>query len=199
MVRGHHDEILDHARDIACRHGQTVPHVVASAEDHRELHAHIRATARATGTSEEKVRRVVACHAADETHDHNAKRSDKWPTFRKHWLRGDAKLGIVAHDSCASCASKIGLQVHHVTPFQVNHALECDDTYRNYITVCESIVDEEGRPGKECHLHIAHGGSHGGFHAYNPDVVADAAEALAHPERWLDIAARIAKKARPIP
>jgi len=56
-------------------------------------------------------------------------------------------------------------------PFHLDPAKELDPT--NLITLCMSK--------KECHLYIGHGGS---FKQYNPNVRSDAAQALAHPEKF---------------
>lgn len=93
----------------------------------------------------------------------SAKRSSHWPTVEKHFKE--------AHPTCAACGSSKNLNVHHCKPFHLDPALELDPT--NLITLCMDT--------KECHLHIGHGGS---FKQYNPNVRKDAAEALAHPEKF---------------
>lgn len=93
----------------------------------------------------------------------DAKRSDKWPTVEKHFREG--------HPTCAACGGKDRLNVHHCMPFHLDPAKELDPT--NLITLCMG--------DKECHLHIGHGGS---FKQYNPNVRSDAAEALAHPDKF---------------
>ena len=62
------------------------------------------------------------------------------------------------------------IQVHHRAPFHLHPELELDP--KNLISLCMSKT--------ECHLRIGHGDF---FKAWNPDVLPDAAEALAHPER----------------
>ena len=98
-----------------------------------------------------------------------AKRSDKWPTARKHWL--------AQQPTCEACGGTTLLQVHHVDPFADDPAKELDPT--NLITVCM---------GKsECHLRIAHGDN---FKYYNPNVRADAATVLADPSKFEAVAAK---------
>ena len=92
-----------------------------------------------------------------------AKRSDKWPTVEKHFRE--------AHPTCAACGGNKNLNVHHCMPFHLDPAKELDPT--NLITLCMGE--------KECHLHIGHGGS---FKQYNPNVREDAADALAHPNKF---------------
>jgi 5-methylcytosine-specific restriction enzyme A len=92
-----------------------------------------------------------------------AKRSSHWPTVEKHFREG--------HPTCAACGSKNRLNVHHCKPFHLDPSLELDPN--NLITLCMDT--------KECHLHIGHGGS---FKQYNPNVRKDAAEVLAHPEKF---------------
>lgn len=93
----------------------------------------------------------------------SAKRSSHWPTIEKHFRE--------AHPTCAACGSSKNLNVHHCKPFHLDPALELDPA--NLITLCMDT--------NECHLHIGHGGS---FKQYNPHVRKDAAEALAHPEKF---------------
>lgn len=96
----------------------------------------------------------------------SAKRSNKWPTVEKHFRE--------AHPTCEACGSKKRLNVHHCMPFHLDSSKELDPT--NLITLCMSK--------NECHLHIGHGGS---FKQYNPNVREDAAEALAHPNKFEQI------------
>jgi 5-methylcytosine-specific restriction protein A len=93
----------------------------------------------------------------------SAKRSDKWPTVEKHFL--------AANPTCAACGGTDRLNVHHCIPFHLDPSKELDQT--NLITLCMGK--------KECHLYIGHGGS---FQQYNPNVRKDAADALAHPEKF---------------
>ena len=93
----------------------------------------------------------------------SAKRSSHWPTVEKHFREG--------HSTCAACGSKNRLNVHHCKPFHLDPELELDPN--NLITLCMDT--------KECHLHIGHGGS---FKQYNPNVRRDAAETLAHPDKY---------------
>jgi 5-methylcytosine-specific restriction endonuclease McrA len=78
------------------------------------------------------------------------KRSDKWPTVRKHHLEKEGW--------CKFCGGTEGLQVHHCEPFHIDPAKELDPT--NLITLCE-LMD------KECHLHIGHLGN---WKNFNPKV-----------------------------
>ena len=93
----------------------------------------------------------------------DAKRSTHWPTVEKHFL--------VDHNFCAACGGTEKLNAHHIIPFHHDKSLELDPN--NLITLC---MNE-----KECHLHIGHCGS---FKEYNPNVKRDAAEVLAHPEKF---------------
>ena len=195
--RPHHEVLLDHVNMIAVGAGKHPLEVLKDMEaQHGDLHEHVKKVVEQTGVSKDQVMRVLHSHASDDTHEDGKKRSDRWPTYRKHWLHGDPKLGVEPHPTCAACGSNVGVQVHHVRPFALEPSLECDDTYKNYVSVCESITDEHGRPGNEDHLHIAHGGS---FHTYNPNVLADVAELLAHPERRAEIVERAKKNAKPLP
>jgi 5-methylcytosine-specific restriction protein A len=115
----------------------------------------------------------------------DGKRSNKWPTARKHYLKSPE----VQANGCAACGAKTGLQVHHVVPFHTNPALELDPT--NYIALCEYVG------GLECHEFIGHGGHNGGFKKTNLKVREDAAELRAHPDRLAAIHARIEKNAVP--
>ena len=68
-------------------------------------------------------------------------------------------------------------------PFAKDASLELDPN--NLISLC---MDK----GHDCHILIGHGDD---FKAYNPNVVADATEALLHPEKIREIQER-AKVAR---
>lgn len=96
----------------------------------------------------------------------SSKRSSKWPTIEKHFRQ--------SHPACEACGSAKQLNVHHCMPFHLDPTKELDPN--NLITLCMS--------NKECHLHIGHGGS---FKQYNPNVREDAAEALAHPNKFNEI------------
>ena len=48
------------------------------------------------------------------------KRSNHWPTVRKHWLE--------IHPSCAACGGLDHTQVHHIQPFHLNPELELEPT-----------------------------------------------------------------------
>ena len=98
-------------------------------------------------------------------------RSDAWEKVRlEHY-----KL----HPTCAACGSKKFVQVHHIVPFQVDAKGELDPT--NLITLCVDV--------NQCHLKIGHGGA---VESYNPNVVADAAAALAKPSDLATIQAKAA-------
>jgi hypothetical protein len=103
--------------------------------------------------------RVIGVHMAIKDRamgkPESGKRSDKWPTVRRHYL--------AEHPACAWCGStKNKRQVHHQRPFFDFPALELDHT--NLLTLCE-------HPGKcEAHLHVGHDNS---FKTYNPNVASD--------------------------
>ena len=104
-------------------------------------------------------------------------RSGGWPTVRKHFL--------IRNGTCAACGGTKLLQVHHKMPFNDDPTLELHPD--NLITLCM------GR-STECHLMLGHGSS---FKWYNPNVLTDASEALAHPGHMADIAARAKQNRRP--
>ena len=76
-------------------------------------------------------------------------RSGKWETVRNHFVK--------AHPYCACCGSDSNLNVHHITPFHENPALELDTT--NLISLC-----------RNCHFRIGHRSN---WKTSNPDVVSD--------------------------
>lgn len=90
--------------------------------------------------------------------DATTKRSDAWPEVEKTHLR--------LYPTCAACASKVRLNVHHKKPFHLDPNLELDP--RNLITLCMD-------PAAECHIKIGHGDN---FRAYNPNVDRDARAVL---------------------
>ena len=96
-------------------------------------------------------------------------RSPLWSALEKEVKRD--------HPSCASCASKVGLNVHHIKPFHLHPELELETD--NLIVLCMDV--------NECHLLIGHGDN---FKAYNADVVQDAAMLLAHPELRAEVVAK---------
>ena len=118
------------------------------------------------------IARVRAAQKREKTKVNDAKRSSKWPTARKNFLK-------TVTDGCAACGSKIGIQVHHCVPFHDNPALELDPT--NFIALCEHVG------GLECHEMIGHGGD---FKHFNPNVRADAAALRSDPSKLKDIQAR---------
>ncbi len=217
--RPHHEILLEHVNKIAETAKKHPVHVLRDMEEqHSELHDHVKKVVEQTGVPKDHVMRVLHSHASDDHFDGQggAARSAEWRTYRKNWVHGNKKLGIEPHDTCEGCGSKVGIQVHHKIAFQVEPSKELD--YTNYVSLCESITDEHGNPGKECHLNIGHGGhgpdkvAHGdksknpgtpagggGFHKWNPKVEEDAAEVLKHPDRREKVIARIATYARPIP
>lgn len=83
-------------------------------------------------------------------------RSGKWPKVRKDFL--------AIHTECAACGSKNKLEVHHIVPFHLDHALELDPT--NFIALCESKDHNVN-----CHLHVGHNDN---FRNENANVVQDA-------------------------
>ena len=83
------------------------------------------------------------------------RRSDKWPTVRKHFLE--------SHPHCAVCGGHEKLEVHHKMPFHLNRHLELEPT--NLITLCEAKHD-----GINCHLIFGHLGN---FKSFNQAVVSD--------------------------
>lgn len=93
-------------------------------------------------------------------------RSDKWPKIEKEYLAKQPK--------CQACNGTQRLNVHHKQPFHIHPELELD--LNNLITLCMGAT--------ECHIRIGHGDD---FKMYNPNVVTDAAEILAHPEKRAEI------------
>lgn len=85
-----------------------------------------------------------------------AKRSNKWPTVRKAFLR--------TSPTCSLCGGKKKLEVHHVKPFHLHPELELDPN--NFITLCENKGD-----GLNCHLLFGHLGN---FKSVNDSVRTDA-------------------------
>jgi hypothetical protein len=83
------------------------------------------------------------------------KRSSRWPTVRKAWLKN--------HPACAACGGVHCVQVHHKEPFHLHPEKELD--MNNFITLCECS------PGDD-HLRIGHLGD---WKSFNPHVEADAA------------------------
>lgn len=81
------------------------------------------------------------------------KRSTKWPTFRKNFLKGK---------SCAVCGGTKKLEAHHIIPFHINPSLELDET--NLIALCE------GNKNINCHLVIGHKQN---FKKFNANVKKD--------------------------
>lgn len=95
-------------------------------------------------------------------------RSPEWRRVEKDFLSKNA--------SCAACGKSKRLQVHHVKPFHEYPSLELDE--KNLIALCMG--------GKECHLKIGHGDD---FKARNTTVRPDAAEVLANPTDFDNVAA----------
>lgn len=93
-----------------------------------------------------------------EKHPPEAKRSDKWPTARKDYLKD--------HPNCAVCGGDKKLEVHHKRPFHIHPELELDPN--NFITLCEN-----DKNGVNCHLLVGHLGN---FKSVNLSVETDAAE-----------------------
>lgn len=84
-------------------------------------------------------------------------RSSQWPKVRAEYLK--------KHPTCAVCDGTKKLEVHHITPFSDNSALELDAN--NLITLCE------GKKGLNCHFVFGHLCN---YQKSNPDVRKDASE-----------------------
>jgi hypothetical protein len=95
----------------------------------------------------------------------HGKRTDRSPNRRTV-----EREHLAVNPLCAACGGKRRVQVHHIRPFHLHPELELDP--KNLITLCMGPT--------ECHLRIGHGDD---FKAYNPNVIADAAEAFAHRDR----------------
>ena len=95
-------------------------------------------------------------HSEKDKVPKGAKRSDKWPTLRKHFLQ--------TNKTCAMCGGTKHLEVHHVRPFHTHPELELDP--KNLIVLCENKKD-----GVNCHLLFGHLGN---FKSINATVVSDA-------------------------
>jgi hypothetical protein len=93
---------------------------------------------------------------ATQKHPASAKRSGKWPTVRKAFLKD--------HPNCAVCGGNKKVEVHHKHPFHVHPELELEPT--NFISLCENDKD-----GVNCHLLFGHLGN---FKSVNLSVEADA-------------------------
>lgn len=149
------------------------------------IHGRIREHAKVAGGVSGAIARAVTGEA---------KRSPHWPTIEHRWRQN--------HPGCAACGNMVGVQIHHRVPFHDNPDLElCDGTGLppatgkkghppNLITLCESGVGD----AHHHHLLIGHGGS---FKQFNPNVAADAAELLAHPDRAQTIEARALANRKP--
>lgn len=124
------------------------------------------------------IKRIVhafnVARAALHEHAKRVARSPEWPRVEKQ--------ALAAHPACEACGSTVRRQVHHCQPFHLHPELELD--LSNLIVLCMGA--------NECHLKIGHGDN---FRAYNPAVRADAAEAMAHPDRFAELALK-AKRAR---
>lgn len=99
------------------------------------------------------------------------KRSGHWPTVEKQYR--------ASHPTCEICGSTTKLNVHHMQPFSKFPELELDPN--NLITLCMDFK-------KEYHLLIGHGDD---FHSYNPNIKEDAAYLRKHPEKFVEVAARV--------
>lgn len=146
-------------------------------------HQHHRAAGTVKKTAAH-VARVKSAQKRESAKATDSKRSSKWPTVRRKFIKSPE----VAAAGCAACGAKQGLQVHHKTPFHTNPALELDPN--NLIALCEYVG------GLECHEFIGHGGHNGGFKKYNPNVEADAKALRADPTQLAAIHARIEKSAK---
>ena len=84
------------------------------------------------------------------------KRSPKWSTFRKEFIK-DKK--------CSVCGATTKLEAHHIIPFYILPELELDPN--NLMVLCRNK-----KFGVNCHLFIGHIGD---FRKYNRTVKKDAA------------------------
>lgn len=75
----------------------------------------------------------------------NKRRSPKWGKVRAAYLK--------EHPGCEVCGGKVGLEVHHKTPFFLKPELELEES--NLITLCRK---------NRCHLNFGHLFS---FRSYN--------------------------------
>jgi 5-methylcytosine-specific restriction protein A len=85
-------------------------------------------------------------------------RSPHWPAVEHAHLK--------LHPFCAACGGHEQVQVHHRKPFHLHPELELDPN--NLISLCE-------HPSHACHFVFGHLLD---WHAYNPEVVGDAAAYL---------------------
>jgi 5-methylcytosine-specific restriction protein A len=99
------------------------------------------------------VRHVI--DAAKGKHPLRTTRSPHWPAARAKHLE--------LHSVCEVCGGKAKLQVHHISPFHLDPALELDPD--NFITLCEAK-----KFGINCHLLVGHLGN---FKSFNKDVARD--------------------------
>jgi len=79
------------------------------------------------------------------------KRSSKWRTVRKHFLRSNPR--------CVVCESRNKLEVHHIIPFHVDPSLELNSN--NLMVLCENK-----KYGINCHLLVGHRGNYRKFNSY---------------------------------
>lgn len=84
------------------------------------------------------------------------KRSDKWQTARKNYLK--------KHPVCEACGTNVDLNVHHIVPFHEDPSKELDPT--NMITLCRTHHFEYG--------HRCSNGKSNWALCSNPDVRKDA-------------------------
>jgi len=134
---------------------------------------------RAVGTvkkTEAHIARVKAAHRRERTKA--SSRSPKWAYFRTKLLVKHRAAG----KGCEACGSKVGLQLHHIVPFNVNPKRELDPT--NIIVLCEFVG------GLECHELLGHGDN---WKRYNPRIREDAAALMADPKKLSEIRASARK------
>lgn len=92
-------------------------------------------------------------------------RSGHWPTVMHHFRNNQYATATgwatfndgVDRSVCRCCGSSENLNVHHIQPFHINPALECDPT--NLVTLC-----------RDHHFHIGHRDN---WKNSNPNVCAD--------------------------
>jgi 5-methylcytosine-specific restriction endonuclease McrA len=78
---------------------------------------------------------------------------------------------LASHPECLVCGRTDAVQAHHIIPVQFCLALgrpELELDFRNLVTLCET---GNGVLTDDHHLYVGH---LGGFHAFNPEVRADA-------------------------
>ena len=85
---------------------------------------------------------ALLCHCQAVRLAYSGDRSGQW--------QGARALHLSIEPQCAACGTTDRLEVHHVTPFAENPALELEQT--NMITLCRLH-------GSGCHWRLGHGGA----------------------------------------